>query len=58
MLAVDDGSSPAGDSAGASARALRRVDVLPLRRNLGHQRAIAVGLAYVEDHAAGARPWW
>ena len=29
--------------------ALRRIDVLRLRRNLGHQRAIAIGLAYVED---------
>ena len=29
--------------------ALRRIDVLRLRRNLGHQRAIAVGLAYVEE---------
>ena len=26
-----------------------RIDVLRLRRNLGHQRAIAVGLAYIED---------
>ena len=24
--------------------------MLPLRRNLGHQRAIAIGLAYVEQH--------
>src|SRR5262249_20783911 len=29
--------------------ALRRVDVLRLKRNLGHQRAIAVGLAYAEE---------
>ncbi|ADV61805.1 glycosyl transferase family protein [Isosphaera pallida ATCC 43644] len=27
---------------------LERVEVLPLRRNLGHQRAIALGLAYLE----------
>jgi len=27
---------------------LRRVEILRLRRNLGHQRAIAIGLAYVE----------
>ena len=29
-------------------RAIRRVEVLHLRRNLGHQRAIAIGLAFVE----------
>lgn len=29
-------------------RHIERVWVLPLRRNLGHQRAIALGLAYVE----------
>lgn len=27
---------------------LKKVDILRLRRNLGHQRAIAIGLAYVE----------
>jgi polyisoprenyl-phosphate glycosyltransferase len=31
-------------------KSLATVDVLPLRRNLGHQRAIAIGLAYVEQH--------
>ena len=29
-------------------RAIGRVEVLHLRRNLGHQRAIAIGLAFVE----------
>lgn len=57
VLVVDDGSTePHGpDLAEGPFRALARVDVLPLRRNLGHQRAIAVGLAYAEDrldHAA------
>jgi hypothetical protein len=27
-----------------------RVDVLRLRRNLGHQRAIAIGISYVREH--------
>jgi glycosyltransferase involved in cell wall biosynthesis len=51
VLVVDDGSTaePEEDLAQTSFRALRRIDVLRLRRNLGHQRAIAVGLAYVED---------
>jgi hypothetical protein len=51
VLVVDDGSTalPDGMLDGGAFAALRRVDVLRLRRNLGHQRAIAVGLAYVED---------
>jgi hypothetical protein len=50
VLVIDDGSTiPAGaEPVGLTFRALGRVDVLELRRNLGHQRAIAVGLAYVE----------
>ncbi len=31
--------------------AIARIEVLSLRRNLGHQRALAVGLSYVEAHA-------
>jgi len=34
-------------------RHLRRVEVLRLRRNLGHQRAIALGLVYVHQLADG-----
>ncbi len=52
VLAVGDGSpSPSGPDFGGGLRfrALRRVNVLRLRRNLGHQRAIAIGLAHVED---------
>ena len=51
VLVVDDGSllDFEGFGQGDSFDAIRRVDVLRLRRNLGHQRAIAVGLAYVED---------
>jgi glycosyltransferase involved in cell wall biosynthesis len=50
ILIVDDGSTvsaPEGlerDSFGS----IQAIDVLPLHRNLGHQRAIAVGLAYIE----------
>lgn len=48
---VDDGSTqlPSADH-GLRLRHVTRVTVLPLRRNLGHQRAIAVGLAFVEQN--------
>jgi polyisoprenyl-phosphate glycosyltransferase len=51
VLVVDDGSTeePQDELEAGSFAALRRIDVLRLRRNLGHQRAIAIGLAYVED---------
>jgi hypothetical protein len=51
VLVIDDGSTtePDGDPERGSFGALRRIDVLRLRRNLGHQRAIAVGLAYIDD---------
>ncbi len=51
VLVVDDGSTfePEIELETGSFAALRRIDVLRLRRNLGHQRAIAIGLAYVED---------
>jgi hypothetical protein len=51
VLVVDDGSTgePKEDLIQRPFAALKRIDVLRLRRNLGHQRAIAVGLAYVED---------
>src|SRR5579885_1679195 len=50
VLLVDDGSvQPCvpGDFQ-SSFGAVRRVRVLRLRRNLGHQRAIAIGLVHVE----------
>lgn len=52
VLAIDDGSTaPPGAVAPAAAqwRAIASIDILPLRRNLGHQRAIALGLAHVEE---------
>ncbi len=51
VLIVDDASArPAADELALPAlAALRRIDVLRLRRNLGHQRAIAIGLAYIAD---------
>jgi hypothetical protein len=54
VLLVDDGSTrpcPA-DWAEYVPSWLEGVDVLTLRRNVGHQRAIAIGLAYVEAHVS------
>jgi glycosyltransferase involved in cell wall biosynthesis len=55
VLVVDDGSftdMPASLGNGLSV-AIESVDVLHLRRNLGHQRAIAVGLVYIHEHLPG-----
>lgn len=52
VLFVDDGSNEPPPE-GWPGRALDRLAgarVLELRRNLGHQRALAVGLAYVAEH--------
>jgi polyisoprenyl-phosphate glycosyltransferase len=52
VLVIDDGSTdeiPA-ELAAMSYRAVLSMRVLRLRRNLGHQRAIAIALAYIEQH--------
>jgi len=51
ILFVDDGSTEPPDSvlAGMSPKALGSIDVLALKRNLGHQRAIAIGLAFAAE---------
>ena len=51
VLFLDDGSTEAPPEGFAQRRfkALQAVDILRLRRNLGHQRAIAVGLVYVYE---------
>lgn len=51
VLLVDDGSStpPPLDLCPAGAAALLSLELLVLRRNLGHQRAIAIGLAHLES---------
>ena len=52
VLIVDDASSTpaAADFPGGPYLALHSLEIVELRRNLGHQRAIAIGLAYVEAH--------
>jgi len=52
VLLVDDGSTvgPATRWLAEDWHALGRVEVLSLRRNVGHQRAIAIALAFVHQH--------
>lgn len=54
VLLVDDGSLlPVGDTfRGRTFLSFGRIDLLHLKVNLGHQRAIGVGLAYLEGHAS------
>jgi len=52
IVGVDDGSTdptlePADVNVGSG---LRVLEVLRLTRNLGHQKAIAIGLAYIAEH--------
>src|SRR5262245_53772553 len=53
VLLVDDGSLVSYEQAfqAPAFRSLKALSVLQLRRNLGHQRAIAVGLAYVQENS-------
>ena len=53
VLMVDDGSStarPANLCDGPFSH-VRAVQILRLRRNVGHQRAIGIGLAWIHEHA-------
>ena len=54
VVVVDDGStvSPGVEMATCRFSRISRVELLHLRRNLGHQRAIAIGLAFIH----GERP--
>lgn len=55
VLLVNDASSIAPETANfspANFNGIKRLRIVELRRNLGHQRAIALGLAYVEANVA------
>ncbi len=56
ILIVDDASvvDPDPRAAFGPYGAIRRLEVLRLRRNLGHQRAIAIGLTYIQAQMATA----
>ncbi|HTC63522.1 MAG TPA: glycosyltransferase [Candidatus Saccharimonadales bacterium] len=55
LLLIDDGSSVSipPDDLKFLPQSIKNISVLILRRNLGHQRAIAVGLAYLHRHMNG-----
>lgn len=48
IIAVNDGSSELSDDIKISSKI--PITVLTLNNNMGHQRAISIGLCYVEDH--------
>lgn len=50
VLVIDDASTIASHDSFISTnfQAIKKINCLELKRNLGHQRAIAIGLAYVE----------
>jgi polyisoprenyl-phosphate glycosyltransferase len=48
VVVVNDASPSPPDLMGLRLQAIGQLDVLHLRRNLGHQRAICIGLAHVE----------
>jgi len=51
IIFIDDGSvTPCPAELPVPLQATEKVSVLILRRNLGHQRAIAVALAYIQEH--------
>jgi len=54
VLFIDDGSTTSTCPSESNLRleAISEVSVLKLRRNLGHQRAIAVALAYINTHCS------
>ena len=47
VLLIDDGSIKPSQLIMRAQKAISKVDILHLRRNLGHQRAIAIGLAFI-----------
>ena len=55
LLLIDDGSTLTTHQRGLpfQPEAIDHVAVLTLRRNLGHQRAIAVALAHIQQHWTG-----
>jgi len=54
VILIDDGSTNAYSSQiPLRLETIEKVSVLLLRRNLGHQRAIAVALPYIQQHCRG-----
>jgi polyisoprenyl-phosphate glycosyltransferase len=55
LLLIDDGSTVTAPPRELQfhPEAIEKISILVLRRNLGHQRAIAVALAYLQQHCKG-----
>ena len=55
LLLIDDGSTISTPPRKVWFRpeAIENISILVLRRNLGHQRAIAIGLAHIQQHWKG-----
>jgi polyisoprenyl-phosphate glycosyltransferase len=52
VIIIDDASTQSGDpinSGLTDPKCVKRIDVIRMARNLGHQKAIALGLAYIHD---------
>jgi len=52
IIPIDDGSTQpyqSGLFSGQKYRVIRRIEIIHLARNTGHQRAIAIGLSYFEN---------
>lgn len=53
VIAIDDGSSKRPEKVLQDFHAVQKLDILHLRINVGHQRAIAIGLAYCSKNLPG-----
>jgi polyisoprenyl-phosphate glycosyltransferase len=56
IVAVDDGSTQAFSETGKKIRNckhIQEINILHLVRNLGHQKAIAIGIAYINSNITG-----
>lgn len=55
VLLIDDGSTISNPPCKMPFRpgAIENISILVLRRNLGHQRAIAIALAHIQEHWSG-----
>lgn len=53
VIAIDDGSSKQPEKILTDFHAVKKLNILHLRINIGHQRAIAIGLAYCSKNLPG-----
>jgi glycosyltransferase involved in cell wall biosynthesis len=54
LVLIDDGSTTAPSALVHNPQALQKVEIVTLRKNLGHQRALCVGLVYVHQTRPGS----